>query len=123
MLPSPNIFRTTGIGCEAKYEATKKRSSGGISDCEIGVFGKETQGKRGITYYFTEKLQYTKYSRGLKKFMRYFGREMEIFPKKGHSEIIWSKKFLPSANSVPSLRPCVCIILYWVTTLASVVAE
>src|SRR6218665_1586851 len=36
MHPSlPNISRTTVIGCEAKYELTKKRFSGGISGGEI----------------------------------------------------------------------------------------
>ena len=42
------------IGCEAKYELTKKRSLGGISGCEIEVFGLDKE-EKGITcksYFF-----------------------------------------------------------------------
>ena len=38
---APNISRSTVIGCEAKYELTKKRSRGGILYSEIDVFGQE----------------------------------------------------------------------------------
>jgi len=37
MHPSSNIWRTIVIGCEAKYELTKKRFSEGISGGEIEV--------------------------------------------------------------------------------------
>jgi len=39
MHPSPNILRSTVIGCEAKYELTKKRSQKEIICSEIEVFG------------------------------------------------------------------------------------
>jgi len=38
MNPSPNISKSNVIGCEAKYELSKKRSQGFLS--EIEVFGK-----------------------------------------------------------------------------------
>src|SRR6218665_1029862 len=43
---SPNILRSTVIGCEAKYELTKKRSQGEVFCSEIEVFGQE-KGKNG----------------------------------------------------------------------------
>ena len=46
-----------GTELKATYELTKKRSLGGISGCEIGVFGKEKK-EKGITCnscYFTVK--------------------------------------------------------------------
>ena len=38
----PNVLRSIVIGCEAKYELTKKSLKlGGIFCCEIEVFGQE----------------------------------------------------------------------------------
>src|SRR6218665_3253699 len=39
--PSPNILRSTVMGCEAKYKMTKIRCQGGIFLSEIDVFGQE----------------------------------------------------------------------------------
>ena len=41
MYPSPNISRSTVIGCEAKYELTKTRSQGRIFCSVIEVLGQE----------------------------------------------------------------------------------
>jgi len=39
MYPYPPNFDQFGIGCEAKYELTKKRCSWGISGGQVEVFG------------------------------------------------------------------------------------
>jgi len=39
--PSPNISRSSVVGCVAKYELTKKRCNDGMFSSEIEVFGKK----------------------------------------------------------------------------------
>ena len=51
MHPSPNILRSTIMGCEAKYELIKKRCQGGIFLSEIEVLVK----KRGSYNYVIYK--------------------------------------------------------------------
>ena len=59
MHPPPNILRSTAMGCEAKYELTKKRCQGGILLSEIEVLGQEM----GVIYVIYQM----------------FGGKMEIF--------------------------------------------
>jgi len=111
---SPNILRSTVIGCEAKYELTKKRSQGEIFCSEIEVFGQE-KGKNGH-----------------QKFI--LGVKMEFFPKKSHqkSENLVREIFLSSsklgAKSAPMMQgpgasPSLTIAQYnqwsyiWITDL------
>ena len=44
MHPSPNIFRSTVIGNEAKYRVNEKKCQGGIFVSEIEVLVKKTGG-------------------------------------------------------------------------------
>jgi len=66
MHPSPNILRSTVMGCEAKYELTKKRCQGGIFLSEIEIFGQENGGH---ICYISDFRQ----NRVLKKVVRNFG--------------------------------------------------
>src|SRR6218665_2663574 len=54
MHPSPNILRSTVIGCEAKYELTKKRCQGGIFLSGIEVCGQE-KGVMYVIYQISDK--------------------------------------------------------------------
>ena len=75
MHPSPNLLRSTVMGCEAKYELTKKRCQGGIFWSEIEVFGEE---KLGHICYIADFRQ----NRVLKRSSEISGGKMEFFPKK-----------------------------------------
>ena len=56
MHPPPNIFKSTVMGCDAKYELTKKICQGGIFLSEIEVFGKE-KGIIYIIYQISDKIE------------------------------------------------------------------
>ena len=51
MYPSPNILRSTVIGCEGKYELTKRRCQGGFSLSEIEIFGQDLGQEKGHICY------------------------------------------------------------------------
>src|SRR6218665_3915119 len=94
MHSSPNILRSSVIGCVSKYEPTKR---GVMKECFVlkqRFFGK----KRVILLHnirFTAETgkRQTKYGRGLKKSHRKLSTsKWNFFPKKRHSKS-WSEKF------------------------------
>src|SRR6218665_2742803 len=91
MHPSPDILRSSVIGCVSKYEVTKKR-------CREGMFCSERDfsARKGSCYIISDLQQR---QAKLKKVIRNFRR------KKSHSKI-WSEKFFSVPSySAPSLRP------------------
>ena len=53
---SPNILRSTVMGCKAEYEMTKKRCQGAIFLSEIEVFGQE-KGVIYVIYQISDKIE------------------------------------------------------------------
>src|SRR6218665_3598443 len=99
MHPSPNLLRSTVMGCEAKYELTKKRCQGGIFWSEIEVFGEE---KWGHICYIADFRQ----NRVLKRSSEISGGKMDFFPKRSF------ENFRPTPKSAPSLCQWAYLSLY-----------
>ena len=87
------------MGCEAKYELTKKRCQGGVFLSEIEVFGQE-KGIIYVIYQISDKIESNK---GCQKFLAV---KWKFFPKKVHTKISVPPK------SAPSLRQCATPFLY-----------
>src|SRR6218665_1244903 len=97
MHPSPKIWRTTVIECEAKYEQSKV-------DLQHEFVWSTVSKDRQI------------YSGCLKKVIRNFSAlNRYIFPKKVHSEI-WSEKFISSPKLCAKSPPMDVSVLKWLGT-------
>src|SRR6218665_626574 len=95
--PSPNILRSSVIGCVRKYEVSKKRCHKGIVS-----FMKGMQKYRFMLYFTFETVSKDREKRS----SELFGVKMLFFPKKVIDKF-WSAKFFSvSSNSGPSLRLC-----------------
>ena len=103
-------MRSTALGCEAKYELTKKRCQGGIFSSEIEVFGQEFGPKKRVIYVMyqisensdrqkTDKIELmmTK-KKGRQKF---WAEKLNFFPKTSLENLAREIFFLPQ-----SLRQC-----------------
>lgn len=102
MHPSSYISRTTGIGCEEMYVPTKWRSS-------IGIFGCWNRRFWPFWVKKEKKSKIDKAQRMTRKISEIFRREIEIFPKKGHSEICYNKFCSsPQTQCQVSAHECQC---------------